>query len=79
MVSLLRVLVIVALVESHAPAAVVFPVISAAAVFGLFGAVLLWRQADTAEVDAKLDNPFDVAPLAVFAASCRGGCKQVPL
>jgi len=69
MISVLRVLVIVAIVKPDLGFALAPPVLAAALVFGGFGGALLYRSTAEATAEAKLGNPFDLIPLLVFAAS----------
>lgn len=69
MVSALRVLVIVSLVKPDVGLAIAAPAVVAALIFGVFGAVLLYRQGGGLNAETKLGNPFDLLPLLLFAAS----------
>lgn len=69
MVSALRVLVIVGVVKPDVAMAAAAPLLSAAAIFGLVGAGLLFRGLSGGEGEARLGNPFDLVPLLIFAAS----------
>lgn len=69
MVSALRVLVIVAVVKPDVGLAISGPAVVVALIFGVFGAVLLYRQGRGLNAETKLGNPFDLLPLLLFAAS----------
>ncbi|MEP9351269.1 MgtC/SapB family protein [Xanthobacter sp. KR7-225] len=67
MVSVLRVMVICAIVQPGLLPTLVPPAIAGAAAFGAAGLFLMRRhEADTGEVEAP-GNPFDIGPLAAFA------------
>jgi uncharacterized membrane protein (DUF4010 family) len=71
MVSLLRVLLLVVVVGPALAGLLAAPALAAALAFGALGALLVRRQPpapDAAETQtAALGNPFDLAPLLVFA------------
>jgi uncharacterized membrane protein (DUF4010 family) len=69
MISVLRVLAIVAVVKPELALRLAAPSSAAALVFGAFGIILLWRNFPETSADPKLGNPFDVGPLLLFAAS----------
>ncbi len=68
MVSVLRVLAIVALVRFDVALLVLLPGGIAAATFGLIGAAILYRTRQTLTVAPELGNPFDLRALLLFAA-----------
>ena len=69
MISVLRVLTIVALVKPAVALAAAPPALAAGLVFGLFGAAILWRGSHETAAEPRLGNPFDLAPLLIFAVS----------
>ena len=69
MISVLRVLTIVALVKPAVALQAAPPGLAAGLVFGVFGAALLWRGSHDTAAEPRLGNPFDLAPLLIFAAS----------
>jgi uncharacterized membrane protein (DUF4010 family) len=69
MISVLRVLTIVAIVKPVVGFAIAAPACAAAIVFGGIGAFVLYRSAGGTAAETKLGNPFDLAPLLIFAAS----------
>lgn len=69
MISVLRVLVVVAIVKPELAFAVAAPALVAALVFGVAGTVLLRRNSDAISGETRLGNPFDLGPLLLFAAS----------
>jgi uncharacterized membrane protein (DUF4010 family) len=69
MVSALRVLALVALVKPIVALHFAGPAVTAAAIFGLAGAVLIGRSAQKTGPEPKIGNPFDLGPLLLFAGS----------
>lgn len=69
MVSVLRVLVVVAIVKPELAFAIAAPALVAALVFGVAGTAILRRNADAISGETRLGNPFDLGPLLLFAAS----------
>lgn len=67
MVSILRVLIIVSLVDAQLAGTVLTPALAAAAVFcvGGFAAIYSEHQSEDGSID--IGNPFDIGPLLVFA------------
>jgi len=68
MVSIFRVLAVLALIAPALLQAVAAPTIAAAVVFGLCGGLLMRQKTETPDTPAPLGNPFDLKPLAAFAA-----------
>ncbi len=68
MVSILRVLVVVALLRVEILAIVAVPALCAAAVLGATGLALLLRSSSAQQPQELLRNPFEVRALLVFAA-----------
>lgn len=69
MVSILRVLTIVTLVAPQLVAGIAIPAATAAAVFGLGGLATLFGKHGEEPGGLELGNPFDIAPLMMFAAA----------
>ncbi len=67
MVSLLRVLVICAIVAPSLVVNLVPPALAAAAVFGI-GGIVLMRRGTQVTCEDCVGNPFDIGPLLAFAA-----------
>ncbi len=68
MVSVLRVLVIVALLRREVLPHIVVPALCAAAVLGAAGLVMLLRGTDAQQPQEMVRNPFELRALLVFAA-----------
>jgi uncharacterized membrane protein (DUF4010 family) len=69
MVSIVRALTIVALVAPQLISGIATPALAAAAVFGLGGFATLYRAGEEADGGLKVGNPFDIAPLVLFAGA----------
>lgn len=69
MVSILRVTAIVAIVAPQLMTAIVIPALAAAIVFGLGGLAALQREHDGKDGGLEFGNPFDIAPLMLFAGA----------
>lgn len=69
LVSVVRVLVVILIVNRTLLEAVAVPLLGAAAVFALTGAGLFFSRRTEGGVDHAPANPFDVLPLMVFAAT----------
>jgi uncharacterized membrane protein (DUF4010 family) len=67
MVSILRVLTLVALVKPELAIAIAAPAIAAALPLGLMGAAMLARDSAAATAEFEPGNPFDLPPLLFFA------------
>jgi uncharacterized membrane protein (DUF4010 family) len=67
MVSILRVVGIVAIIEPAVLPAVAPAALSAAILFAACGALFLWRSEGAAQIEAPARNPFDLVPLLLFA------------
>ncbi len=74
MVSLLRVLVLLAMVAPGLLTVVAPPAGAAALTFGVAGAVLLRRQEQAAAGPSSPGNPFELRPLLLFAALFAAVC-----
>lgn len=68
-VSIVRVLIIVAFVAPQLAPAITLPALAAALAFGLGAAATLLSQPSQKAGDVKVGNPFDVAPLLLFAGA----------
>lgn len=69
MVSVLRVSVVVLLVRPQLIQSIIVPALSAAAVFGAAGIVLLRRNVAGGDEGPKPGNPFDLWPVLLFAGT----------
>jgi uncharacterized membrane protein (DUF4010 family) len=69
MVSVLRVLTLLTLVKPELALAVAAPLLAATVVLGAIGASMVARGAGPPGTETKVGNPFDLAPLLLFAGS----------
>ncbi|MBR1282919.1 MgtC/SapB family protein [Bradyrhizobium sp. AUGA SZCCT0177] len=69
MVSIVRVLTIVSLVAPQLIAVIAVPALTAAAVFGTGGLVLLYTKGEQADGGLDIGNPFDLTPLVLFVSA----------
>lgn len=69
MVSIIRVMAIVGLVAPHLITGIAVPALAAAAAFGASGLALLYANGKQADAGLEVGNPFDLAPLVLFAGA----------
>ena len=68
MVSILKVLAVLALVAPALLVAIAAPALAAAILFGFGGAILMHQHPETPDTPSKMGNPFDLKPLLAFVA-----------
>lgn len=69
MVSILRVLVIVSIVDVQLAGAILAPAVAAAAVFCAGGFAAIYSEHKSEDGGIDIGNPFDIGPLLLFAAA----------
>lgn len=69
MVSILRVLVITALVATDITRNIALPALAAAAAFGIGGFAMIYGARENESSTVAVGNPFDIGPLLLFAAA----------